>query len=165
MPMPMLRPDEFAVGALRDARAPCLLLPRDKYEHAALVVSPDALIAICLDEDPRSAFRSFACNDNDAWTGLLIPEVTLEVDVSTLFDPNSKGFPLGTLIRQDNQLSISARRGDGFGDLRVPVQLALGSGTATLSAGFYRWTIGLGSGRDRRVLFTADRTPKGGEHA
>lgn len=163
--MPMLRPDEFSVGALMNANPPSLLLPRDKYEHAALVVSTDVLIAICLDDDPYSAFRFFECRENEAWTGLLISDVTIELDASSLFDPNSVGFPLGTLIRQDQRLCVSAQRGDRFGGVRVPVQLDLCVGTPTISAGFYRWTIGLGSGRDRRILFTADRTPTGEEHA
>jgi hypothetical protein len=160
--MAMLRPEDFLVATLKDSTGISLFLARHSYERSALVVrSSDHFVAVCLDKDPSSAFRSFECSGNDAWSGLLVPNISIEVDATKLCEPNVIEIPVGALIRHDDKLSIVTRHACGFGVPNiVPLYFGLQVSAPGLSAGFYKWTVGLGSGQDRRVLLDVDLSDK-----
>lgn len=75
----MLSASEFSVGCLADATGLSLVMPRNKYEDLCLVTSVNNVaVAICLDGDQK--FSSLPCADNEAWKGLIVPGVSIEVD-------------------------------------------------------------------------------------
>lgn len=153
----MLSPFEFAVGCLTDASGLSLVLPRTKYEHACLVISAaGSPIAICLDGDHR--FWSLPCTDNTAWKGVIIPNVAIELDETTLFDAEERYPPLGAMVRRNTELTVVANGGRGSyrGSAHFPVMIDLLPSRENMAAGFTRWSVVLWRGDERRVLTTVE---------
>jgi hypothetical protein len=154
----MLRPEEFSVGAVRDAAAEglTLLLPRTEYEQPMLIAAASgAKIAVFLGAE--HAFHALDEEINGRFEGILIPSVRIELDPASIFDPSgSQGLPAGTLIREEDTLKIAAfmREGrHGFERLqRVPLLIGLPPGPEREAAAFRRWQIVLGEGDDRKIL-------------
>jgi hypothetical protein len=157
----MLLPHEYSVGCLSDASGVTLVLARSKYEYSCLVASAgDAPMAIVLEGD--HAYVAFESGNNTAWKGLLIPGVAIEVDHSTVFNPDMGNCPLGALVRHGGQLSIVARADQNFlrGSTRIPLVTGLETTREGMEAGFTHWMITIGHGRLRRELRTIDVLPK-----
>jgi hypothetical protein len=137
-----------------------LFLPRTNYERTFVVASSDSgLIAVCLDRDSDMAFRTFNCTQNDVWKGLQIPNIRIEVELSSLFDPDERDFPLGSIIRRNTMLGISAKSADNIYAGRsklVPLIAGLPANGEGMSAGFRKWSVVLGAGNDCRRLFDMD---------
>jgi len=149
----MLSASEFTVGSIGKAIPLTLVLPRHEGEEAILIArcscGPAALF---LSENHR--FQWFASAHNEHWHGLLVAGVRIEVDETSIFDPARLHAKLGTVVRQGTQLVAQAkpasnRSVNGF----EPVVLEDGlAATTDEAAGFHRWRIVIGSGRDKRVL-------------
>lgn len=157
----MLSADEFAVGTLAEAAPGTLVLPRTKYEATFLVGDRSGPIAMFLDGNHQ--FASFPCKDAENWKGLLVPNVELIVDQTSLFDPDNDRAPLGSVVRGGGYLAITAKFGDryGFHDaIRINLRDDLPNSPSGLKAGFLRWQLVLGSGQERRVLFEMDLREK-----
>ncbi|WP_223615366.1 hypothetical protein [Phyllobacterium calauticae] len=117
----MLSPDEFTVGTFANAAPLSLILPRSSYEETALIGSIDgAAAAVIL--SGRFAFHFFESANNHDWRGLIVPDVRVEIDETTLFDPDQNDIPLGTVIRTDTRLVIQAKRENSF-SRGVPITL------------------------------------------
>jgi len=147
----MLSPKEFTVGNLEDAQPLSLMLPRDQFEATLLVGEFDQkVVAVFL--DGHLTFRYVDCEDNRNLSGLLIPNVRIEVDETSLVNPQAVPNRLGMIIRNDAGLSICARAERitlGMINVDLDTKLPAASG---LSAGFSRWSVVIGEGRDKRVL-------------
>jgi len=154
----MLHPHEFTVGPISEVGNLTLVLPRNGYEHAYLVApSGEGLHAVYLSGD--HVYSSFDCQGNTALEGLLIPDVAIEVDPDSLFDPNDGRSPLGAIIRTGQILGVASINVDPRSfqrRLTVPLQTALPSLPPQMSAGFHSWAITLGRGLERRELFKVD---------
>ncbi|MFS8047030.1 hypothetical protein [Rhizobium sp. BR 314] len=148
----MLSPEEFTVGTFGSAQPLSLILPRTQYEATVLIAhinkAPAAIFLSGL-----HAFQYFESAGNDSWKGLIIPNVRVEVDETSVFDPNQISIPLGTLIRIDTRLTIWAKGERSF-DASTSATLCddLPS-TGEFRAAFSRWQIVIGEGQEKRVLW------------
>lgn len=158
----MLRAEECVVGSFPEADTDrlTLLLPRRSSEEMILITgAAGEKIAIFLGEHK---YHAFACGDSEAWKGLLIAGVRVELDETSLFTPGYEAPP-GAVVREGTGFSITAKMRDSHGfDRSQPI--ALGAGLAACrereSAGFHKWQIVLGEGPAKQVLMTVDVSPK-----
>lgn len=151
----MLAADEFTVGKLGDALPGSLILPRTKYEAAVLIGQLEAASAAVFLTAPHR-FKFFLSAGNTHWGGLIVPDVKIELDETSLFDPDYDGSPLGSVIRMDTRLVVRAITERSFGHAS---QITLRSDLAPIlqgSAAFSRWQVVIGEGRGKRVLFSVD---------
>jgi hypothetical protein len=96
----------------------------------------------------------FESAGNEHWHGLLIPDVHIEIDETSIFDPRQLQAKPGAVVRKGTQLVAQAKANSihSFSGLE-PVVLEDGlSPISEEAAGFFRWQIFLGSGRDKHVL-------------
>jgi len=160
----MLLPHDFSMGYIGDATQLTLVLPVDDYDRAFLVtLAPGKPTAIFVDE--RESFASFTCENNTSWKGILIPNVTIELDEKTTFDAVGWSPPLGMLVRREGGLFISTKAEGTFRrDTSVPILTGLPAGQAKMAAGFKKWQIVIGEGLSKRVLmgFDTERQNKAG---
>lgn len=151
----MLKATEFAVGYLGDASPLSLILPRTKYEEAMLVGNVEGkATAVIL--SGQHQFLCFSGAGNTDWKGLMIPNVHIEVDETSLFDPDASGTPTGSIIRRDTRLTIHAREERAFGaGTAVTLHDSLPS-AERLKAGFTKWQIVVGEETSKRVLWSTN---------
>jgi hypothetical protein len=148
----MLSPAEFSVGCLGDASGLTLVLPRGKYDCTAIVSQAGGpSMAVFL--EGQFQFSTFDCTGNTAWKGVLIPNVTLEVDETSA---EESAGPLGALVRRDTQLMIRTKSERGIGAGVTPLLTNLPPGHQGMAAAFTRWRIVIGEGVDRRELKIID---------
>lgn len=152
----MLQAHEFTAGNLLDARGLTLMLPRDEYEQSLLIAEHGDLTMVAILKGPYR-FRAFKRDaSSNQWRGLLIPDIRIEIDETSVFQPQGSA-PLGSLLRSDSDLRLMTRRDDEqFGRAGSIVLLTnlptCGDGQ---SVGFTSWQIVLGEGRNRRILYSA----------
>lgn len=158
----MLNAREFAVGTLAEATPGTLMLPRTPYELTLLVGQcGDQTTAMFLDGKFR--FSNLPSAGNSHWKGLIIPGVELIVDPASLFDPDERAEPLGSVVRSGSYLAVVAKSNDQYGfhnSIRINLHGSLPASPSELKAGFLRWQLALGSGAERRVLFEMDLRKK-----
>jgi hypothetical protein len=144
----MLSPHEFSIGHLSDATAGLtLVLPRGQHDIAFLIAGSDtSKIAVALEGDHR--FLSFDCSGNTSRSGVVIPNVTVEVDETSVTD----SAPLGVLVRAGTTLAIKTKQHGGMGNQTVPVAADLTPCADTLIARFSRWRVVIGDGLSKREL-------------
>jgi hypothetical protein len=149
----MLSPDEFSVGSIGDVTAELtLVLPRGGRECPMLVTkAPGAPHAVFL--SGQFEFMSFECTNNDAWGGILIPNVTIEVDEQSITD----SAPLGALIRLATRLDAITRPDGGFPrPVKTPLVVGLPSCREGSAARFAKWRVVLGEGIKKRELISIE---------
>ncbi|MHA6692291.1 hypothetical protein [Devosia sp. A449] len=146
----MLAPEEFTVGTFHSAPLRSLILPRSKHEAAAIVgILDDAPTVVFLSD--QFQFSYFPAAGAENWSGLIVPNVRIEVDETTAFDPGY-GKPLGAVIRVDTSLSIYAKTERSFGRTRaVPLIVNLPAANEG-GVGFTKWQVVLGAGVDKQIL-------------
>ena len=155
---PMLAPHEFRVGPLATATGMTLVMRRHAQEASFLVsAATDVPAAIFLDGEFRFAWMPTA--DNTSWHGVLVPNVTIEVDATSILDAG-RGRPLGVLVRRQSELAVAAQREPRGQASLVPIVSGLPPCHENESAAFSRWQIVLGEGLSKRVLFEVDAAPK-----
>lgn len=149
----MLLASEFTIGSIGHATPLTLVLPRNMYEETILIGKctngPAAFFLSGSDQ-----FKWFESAGNEHWHGLLIPDVHIEVDEASIFDPRQLRAKSGTVVRKGTQLIAQAKANSihSFSGLE-PVVLEDDLPPALEeAAGFLRWQIVLGSGREMRVL-------------
>ncbi|WP_162826886.1 hypothetical protein [Pseudolabrys taiwanensis] len=152
----MLSPAEFSVGYIGDAAAELTLVwPRNSYEYAMLITrASGSPYAICL--DGQFQFSGFKCEGSTSWRGILIPNVTVEVDEESVVDSAAAGI----LLRRGTQLDVMAKSdGDFSGLLNVSIVNGLPPCANGMSAGFAKWRITLGEGMTKRELKRIEVSP------
>lgn len=158
----MLKPSECFAGPISNATGMSLIMPRTKYEHLALVVfSDDKKYAISLSTADQMHFMAFECEANDAWAGLHIPGVTIELDETSLTDSEGHYVPLSSMIRKADTLSVAVHFSNGMagrGAASLPILSGLPACAERSSACFLKWQIVLGEGEMQRVLHRVDVT-------
>lgn len=150
----MLTSSEFTVGCVSKATPLTLVLPRNTQEEPFLIgLCSNAPAALFL--SGRHQFTWFASAGSETWNGLLIPNVRIEVDETSIFCPSDVHPEFGTIVRKDAQLVAQARARSTHSVNRaesVVLEDGLPS-TLNVEAGFRRWQIVLGSGLDKRVMY------------
>jgi hypothetical protein len=145
----MLSAHEFTVGTIGQATPLTLVMPRYHGEESILIAHAEkGPAAFFLSGGDR--FRCFESTGNDAWRGLLVPDVRIEVDVKSVFSPDYTVVGPGSVTRENDGLYVVAR-GEG---IRVVTKLTLETDLAPASAtaAFSRWSIVLGEGTHKHVL-------------
>lgn len=155
--MNVLRPEEFTVGTLATAKPVSLLLPRGKYEQAFLVAGPEAEPFAVFLHPGQHRFHGFPSADAHNWSGLIIPDVSVELDQASLYDPSSYDVRLGSLVRSGDTLSVASHQERWMGRYSYqPLISGMPMIEERYGAAFMRWRITIGEGIDRRVLLTVD---------
>lgn len=155
----MLSAREFAVGALADAKPLSLMLPRTRYEATFLIGQVESQpTAVFLGGNHN--FLAFECSKSTNWRGLLVPNIRIEVDETSLFDPQSMAVALGTVVRMDTRLAVSAKFEHHFSTLSTVALETDLPPLRDLGAGFSRWRIVIGEGPEKRVLREIDTGQK-----
>lgn len=153
----MLRPDEIAIGSFPQAEGLTLMLPREESDEPILISSvTEEKTAIYLG---RHKYFACPCGDSTSWKGILVPGISIELDLTSTFDPGREWGPLGSLIREAETLDIVAEAVDNHSIKRrqhVGLLDGLPQSHPGYSAGFNRWQIVLGSGDAKRVLLSID---------
>jgi hypothetical protein len=152
--MAWLSPAEFSVGSFPEAEGLTLILPRNKHDEPILITQagPEK-VAIYLG---KHKYDACPCGDSDGWKGLLVAGVSIEVDEASVFDPDYEDPPLGAVVREGASLDIIAKIVDSHHIRRAhPVAVVTGLPPCRerASAGFRKWRIVKGEGRDKRELF------------
>ncbi len=153
----MLCPHEFGAGSLSEAQPLSLVLPRDKYELMFLVGEMEGEpYAVCLSEQWK--FHGFTCRGVTAHSGLIILNVNIEVDETSLFKVEGFFPPIGAVLREETGIFLGCRA-EGVATRGIPkVTLATGLTHYSGQVGFTRWSVTIGKGEQRRVLQSIDLT-------
>jgi len=152
----MLKISEFFSGTIAEAGVGSLILPRSNYDHAAVIGTvDDAPFAVFIDGPHR--FRGFPSSGNTRYGGVIIPDVSFEVDERSVVDPHRFDVPLGAIICRDGLLGISAAGEHAFRGANL-VELGSGHSKGTTEVAFSRWHVVLGSASEKRILFKVDVT-------
>ena len=153
----MLRPEATNVGRLCDATELTLILPHGENDEIMLVtLEGDAAQAVFL-RGPY-ANSAFGCADNDSWGGLMITGIRVELDPTSLFDPNRASIPLGSMIRHGDRLSlvVNTKEQRGFtNQVRLPIMSGLPPTAERAQAGFRNWRLVVGEGYDKQTVYEA----------
>jgi hypothetical protein len=158
----MLAASEFSIGFIGSVEALTLVLPVDKYDQAFLIVpAADGPVGIFLSGEHQ--FLAFPSSGNESYKGILVPSVSVEMDVSSA-ETSSFHTP-GAMVRRREGLFMAAR----FDRMREGQLFAVSRGLVVcgrdLAASFTRWHVALGIGRDRRELWKVDLRTKTSEAA
>jgi len=147
----MLSANEFTVGSIGQATPLSLVLPRHEHEETILIGKCLGGTAAFFLGD-RERFKWFESSGNNHWHGLIIPNVRIEVDEASIFDPGRTEAKPGTVIRHGTQLIAKAKSLTASRDLD-PIILEDGlTETSQEHAGFFRWQVVVGFDSNRRVL-------------
>jgi hypothetical protein len=150
----MLAPHEFSVGPVALASSMTLVLRRGAREASFLVTAATGEpTAIFLDGEHRFSFMPSAGNTD--WSGILVPNVVVEVDETSILDAN-EGQPLGSIVRKHSLLLVRAKRDQRMGVTPIAIVADLPTCHENESVVFARWQIMLGEGLSKRVLFKVD---------
>lgn len=157
-----LAPEELMVGSISDAKpGMALLLPRDKHEEAALVWSlATGSKAIVLDTSRGDLFRFLNVSNGSEWDGFLIPDIKIEIDITSAINPGPQSAPTGALIRKGSQLDVVGFSDKGTGRHNAQLLAGLSSVSDDKSVGFTRWSLVVGSGLNKRQILQVDAVRK-----
>lgn len=154
----MLSLGQFTVGTLAEAQPLSLVLPRRDGDAFVLVGSlGEEVVGLFIGPDNR--FRSIRCAGTSNWAGLIIPDVRIESDPTSMFDPDYEDAPAGALIRADTRLLVQAKRESMGSPLVVTLEGGLDDASPQ-KAGFRHWQIVVGEGFTKQVLHTVDIRPR-----
>jgi len=151
----MLQGSEFFVGSVADAQPLSVIMPRGKYEQPFLIAQREKeVVAVFIGTEHR--FEAMPCLDNTAWKGVIVPNVTIEVDENSIFNTEERILSAGSLVRRDTRLMLTVRRQERFSRSAYDF-ITLSSGLIECATGmevaFDAWSVMLGAGRDKRTLF------------
>lgn len=150
----MLSVSQFTVGTLAEAQPLSLVLPRRDGDAFVLVGSlGEEVVGLFIGSENR--FRSIRCAGTTNWAGLIISDVRIEADPTSMFDPNYDDAPAGALIRADTRLLAQAKR-ESMGSPLVVTLVGGMDHTGPQQAGFRHWHIVVGEGLSKQVLHTVD---------
>lgn len=154
----MLALSEFGVGAISEASFASLVWPMEDGLSAALVGEVDETpTVVFLQEHDR-----FECPESiqlSRKAALIIPNVQIEVDEATAFDPSIARRRLGTLIIAQGNIAVVAKRPKpSFGGVSSVI-VGRNHPEMRFSAGFANWQIVVGTESRRRVLLQVEAAP------
>lgn len=150
----MLRADQFTAGSISDASPLSILMPRAKHEETILIARYKEKSAALFLSGPDQ-FRFFNSEGNTAWNGLIIPNVSIEVDLASVFNPNETGLRPGTLVRQESSLFCCAIADSLTHTKSVLIEDGLAP-ASDQSAAFSKWAVVIGQANNKQVLFEVD---------
>ncbi len=151
----MLSLSEFSCSPICDVRHLALILPRNEHEQRMILgTMSDRWVAVFIGEKFR--FECFEAGDNSNWAGLVVADISIEVDEETAFDPNQDHAPLGALLRQKAGLFIRASFGQAAGGAKICLVDGLSQIAESYGVGFLKWQVVVGRQAEKRILATID---------
>ncbi len=108
-------------------------------------------------------FHAAPCADNSYLKGLIVPDVTVEMDRNSLFDPSEGYYSEGCLIRCDTRVvivTVKQERFSGGGYDYLTIADGLSNCTEGLEVGFRNWSVVLGAGIEKRILLEVTQQTK-----
>jgi hypothetical protein len=148
----MLAPDEFMVGSMANTAPLSLILPRTERE-CALLIGRIEQTSIGVILSGQHAFMGIEEEYAQNWQGLIVPNVRIEVDETSLFDPGYNGGAVGSIIRTDTRLVIRAKRERHMGNATFVTLHDKLAPTGEQTVGFHRWQVVIGGVHEKRVLW------------
>ena len=150
----MLSVSEFFTGTISEAPVASLILPRSKNDRCGIIASfKDAPIFVILGDDHR--FQAFPSADNSSHKGLIVPDVGIEVDETSIGEHDSWDTPLGSIVCAEQEIGIRIAWIGQLSRGRTLAKLA-SIPPSSVEASFSRWQITRGSGADKRILMKID---------
>lgn len=73
----------------------------------------EAPVAVFL--GPQDEFRFFEAKGTDRWGGVIVPNIRIEIDETSLYNPDIHGNRLGVLVREGPKLIIYGTAQHSFG--------------------------------------------------
>ncbi|NKK40327.1 hypothetical protein GFL72_38130 [Rhizobium leguminosarum bv. viciae] len=153
----MLSISEFRVGDVAEAPLGSLILPRSTREQPGLIGQvEDVPYFVFL--NARNNFGAFEQSVRLRNPGIIIPDVSVEVDESSVGEYDAWDARAGSFVFEGGKVGVLAgdTRTEGVGRFMVTVADVTRS---EVSVSFSRWQVVLGSGRDRKVLLSIDAIP------
>lgn len=159
----MLKPSEFIVGNAADSTGLVLSLGRADYEFDTLLFTQnDRRHGLILSDHRDALHRIFDFDGHSDLNGVLIPNVSILLDETSLTDVSSYYPPVGSLVRKGSELCVHSSYIGGrmlhHGGLFTLLS-DLPSCDPNQSACFLRWEIVLGEGNDQRILKQVEVSP------
>ncbi len=148
----MLEAHEFTAGSLAQAKPLSLILPRNDSQYPILVGHIDGEVSGGI----LSKHYAFECLEGDSsgsWCGLVIPNIRIEVDEASVFNTDYLAGAPGTIIRSDTRLLLRVKPARSRSREKA-ITLYDGLPNTELTVGFSCWQIVIGSGDEKRVLWT-----------
>lgn len=153
----MLTIDEFSAGDLSTMKPVSLLRPIASHDREVLVAgSDDNPIAVILHDE--YAYQWFEAAGSSDWTGLIIPNLRIELDETSAFDARYERPPLGAAMRKASELVICTKQQNGLGTAHIALINDLPS-IGEHRVAFSRWHLVLGDHIEKRVIRKFDLTP------
>lgn len=160
----MLSPNEFTVATLAGAPNMSLVVPHDERSGAFLPLrlKGRGTFTVFLTGEDRFRFFHYERRDeeDDAHflKGIVISSIAFELDETSVYDPDNGNRILGSLIRTQDRLEIVAksareRTGQSF---CLAIMADLPPCETGARAGFTRWRVVLGEGREKREILDVD---------
>jgi hypothetical protein len=151
-----IEPEHLSYGKVNELNGPALVRPIRKYGETFLLTGGDNPVAIALGGAEPGWFMRL--EDGEHHEGLCIPDVSLEVDVTSAFSPTVVQRPCLSLIRHLAGVAIVGRIERGtYG--RAPfipwTGAAVPEGPGTV--GFANWDVVIWL-RDKRVVLHEHRS-------
>ncbi|WP_421991130.1 hypothetical protein [Roseococcus sp.] len=139
------------MGNITHASPLSLVLPISADGNAFLIGGTKEKPCAVFLNGEQDKFQFFEADEGYNWTGIIIPDVHIEVDPKSIGQNFGKA---GSLLRKDADISINGRLPRGFGGVRrVLLMDGLPESDKDYSATFSNWVVVLGSGPSRRVLW------------
>lgn len=149
----MLSPSEFIVGNVRIAKPLSLVFPTETNDETLLVGKVDgAAVAVFLSGRFKSLY--FNSGENDNWSGLILPNVRVEVDETSLLDADRFDVSSLAVVRTDTRLAILAKREHSLGSRTLVTLHDNLAPVGAFRATFARWQIVVGEGKNKRVVWS-----------
>ncbi|MBJ3777833.1 hypothetical protein [Acuticoccus mangrovi] len=146
----MLMLDEFSVSTLTGMELKCLILPYTEH----------GIVAISGKRDGKKVFVALSgevqfriLRSNSTREGIVVPNVSFRVDPKTANDYAYVSNSLGSVVRHDTNLSISAKRETDFGEELIVIEENLPS-IGSHEVAFSGWNIILGDAVLNKVLWS-----------
>lgn len=150
----MLALSEFFVSVIADAPAGSLVLPRSKYERLGIVgTAKDNPFFVLLGDDHR--FEGFPASGNTSHKGVIVPNIGIEVDETSVGEGDSWDIPLGSIVSKSGQIGVLTTNAGSFGSGRFVASLGP-TPASEVSAFFSKWRVFIGQGAEKRTLVSVD---------
>lgn len=159
----MLKPSEFIVGNAADSKGLVLSLGRADYDFDTLLFTQnDRRHGLILSDHRDALHRIFDFDGHTNLNGMLIPNVSILLDETSLTDVSAQYPPVGSLVRKGTELCVHS----GY----IGGRMLHHGGLFTLlsdlppcdpnqSACFLKWEIVFGEGDDQRILKQIEVSP------
>lgn len=155
----MLSISEFSCSPIGLVHPLSLILPMSRYDQKIVVAgSREKRMAVFIGEQHK--YESFEIErENKNWYGLIVGDISVEVDENSIFNPQSTSAPMGSIIREENRLVIQTKTGHYPSRLKVPLYENLPALENDCRVAFWRWQIFVGELTEKRILAKIDVGP------